>query len=85
LEEVSIPALWTKINKAELIGLRDAPIKLCDMAYGRFKEQKKRDVKPVYQKMSATEKEIFKKKMVEINEVDTGGDKESPPLTPTPI
>ena len=85
LEKVSIPAPWTKIDKAELIVLRDAPIKMCNTANGQFKEQKKRDVERAYQKMSATEKEIFKKKMVEINEVDTGGDKESPPPTPTHI
>jgi hypothetical protein len=28
LEEVSIPAPWTKIDKVELIALRDAPIKI---------------------------------------------------------
>ncbi len=84
MEEVSIPAPWTKINEAELIALRDAPIKMCDTAYGRFEEQKKRDVECAYQKMSATEKEIFKKKMAEMDEADAGGDKESPPPTPTP-
>ncbi len=40
LEEVSIPAPWTKINKAELIALRDAPIEMCDTAYGQFEGQK---------------------------------------------
>ena len=44
VEEAGIPALWTEINKAELIALRDAPIAMCDTAYGRFEEQKKRDV-----------------------------------------
>ena len=83
MEEVSIPAPWTKINKAELIALRDVPTEMCDTAYRRFEEQKKRDVKRAYQKMSAAEKEIFKKKMAEIDEADAGGDKESPPPTPT--
>jgi hypothetical protein len=35
--------------------------------------------------MSAAEKDIFKKKMVEINEADTGVNEESPPPTPTPV
>ena len=72
MEEVSIPAPWTKINKAELIALRDAPIEMCDTGYGRFEEQKKRNVESEYQKMSAAEKEIFKKKMVEIDKADAG-------------
>ena len=44
-----------------------------------------RDVECAYQKMSATEKEIFKKKMAEIDKADAGVDKESPPPTPTPV
>jgi len=43
-----------------------------------------RDVERLYQKMSAAEKEIFKKKM-EIDEADAGVDEESPPPTPTPV
>jgi len=85
LEAVSIPAPWTEIDEAELISLRDAPIEMYDTAYGRFEEQKKRDVKHAYQKMSAAEKDIFKKKMVKIDEVDAGVDEESPPPTPTPV
>ncbi len=38
-----------------------------------------------YQKMSAAEKEIFKKNMAEIDEADAGVDEESPPPTPTPV
>ena len=44
-----------------------------------------RDVERVYQKMSAAEKDIFKKKMAEIDEADAGIDKEFPPPTPTPM
>ena len=44
-----------------------------------------RDVERAYQKMSAAEKDIFKKKMAEIDEADTGVDEESPPPTPTPV
>ncbi len=85
LEEVSIPAPWTEINKTKLIALRDAPIKMCDTAYGQFDEQKKRDVERAYQKMAAGEKEIFKKQMAEIDEANASGNKESLPPTPTPV
>ena len=43
-----------------------------------------RDVECLYQKMSAAEKEIFKKKIAEINEADAGVDKESLPSTTLP-
>jgi hypothetical protein len=49
---------------------------MCDTAYGRFEEQKKRDVERAYQKMTAPEKEIFKKKIAEIDKADAGVDKE---------
>ncbi len=62
-EEVGIvPAPWTDIDEAELIALRDGPIAICDTAYGRLEEQKKRDMERAYQKMTAAEKEVFKKK-----------------------
>ncbi len=83
-EEVSVPAPWTEIDEAELVALRDGPIAICDTAYGRFEEQKK-DIERAYQKMSAAEKDIFKKKMAEIDEADAGVDEESPPPTPTPV
>ena len=64
-EEVSIPAPWTEIDEAELVALRDGPIAICDTAYGRFEEQKKRDVERAYQKMTAAEKEVFRRKMAD--------------------
>ena len=60
VEEAGIPASWTEINKAELITLKDVPIAMCNSAYGRFEEQKKRDVVGAHQKMSAAEKRVFK-------------------------
>jgi len=84
-EEASIPAPWTEIDEAELVALRDAPIEMCDTAYGRFEEQKKRDVERAYQKMSAAERENLKKKMAEIDEADAGVDEETRPPTPTPV
>jgi len=85
LEAVSSPAPWTDIDEAELFALRNAPIKMNDTAYGRLEEQKKRDVEHAYQKMSAALKDIFKKKMAEIDEANAGVDEESPPPTPTPV
>jgi hypothetical protein len=84
MKEEGILALWKEINKVELIALRDAPIAMCNTVYGRFEEQKKRDVEQAYQKMTAMEKEVFKQKMAEIDEADAG-DGETPPPTPTPI
>ena len=84
-EEVCIvPALWTEIYEAELIALRDGPIAICDTAYGRFEEQKKRDVERVHQKMTVAEKEVFKQKMAKYDEADAD-DGETPPPTPTPV
>jgi hypothetical protein len=83
-EEVGIPALWTEIDKAELIALRDAPITMHNTTYRRFEEQKKRDVERAYKKMSAAEKEVFKQKMAEINKADAG-DGETLPYSPTPV
>ena len=85
MEAVSILAPWNDIDEAELIALRNATIEMYDTEYGRFEEQKKRDVECAYQKMSAAEKDIFKKKMTEIDEAEAGIDEESPPPTPTPL
>jgi hypothetical protein len=41
-------------------------------------------VEQAYQKMTATEKEVFKQKMVEINKADAGNGETLPP-TPTPV
>ena len=57
---MSIPAPWTEITKAELVALRDGPIAIYDTAYGRFEEQKKRDIERAYQKMTAAEKDVFR-------------------------
>jgi hypothetical protein len=84
VEEAGILASWMEINKVELIALRDAPIAMCDTAYRWFEQQKNRDVEQAYQKMTATEKEVFKQKMAEINKADAG-DGETLPPTPTPV
>ena len=76
--------LWTEIDEAKLIALRDGPIAICDTAYRRFEEQKKRDEEQGYQKMTVAEKEVFKQKMAEIDEADAD-DGEILPPTPTPV
>ena len=86
-EEVGIVlAPWTEIDEAELITLRGGPIANGDTAYGygRFEEQKKRDMERAYQKMTAAEKEVFKRKIAECDEADAD-DGETPPPTPTPV
>jgi hypothetical protein len=57
---------------------------MCDTKYRQFEEQKKRDMEQAYQKMSAAEKELFKQKMVEIDEADASNE-ETPPPTPIPV
>ena len=85
VEEVGIvPAPWMEIDEVNLIALRDGPIAICDTAYGCFEEQKKRDVERAYWKMTAAEKEVFKRKMAEIDEADAD-DGEAMPPTPTPV
>ena len=79
-----VPTPWTEIDEEELTALRDGPIAICDTAYGRFEEQKKRDVERAYQKMTAAENEVFKQKMAEYDKADAD-DGETPPPTPTPV
>jgi len=84
-EEVGIIlAPWMEIDEVDLIALRDGPIAICNTAYERFEEQKKRDVERAYWKMTAAEKEVFKQKMAEYDEADAN-DGETPPSIPTPI
>ena len=83
-DDLGDPARWTEADDDHLEALRIAPIEMGDTAYGRFEAQKKRDVEIAYQKMSAEEKESFKRKMAEINETGAG-DRQSPPPSPTPV
>jgi hypothetical protein len=64
-------------------GRHMSSLQLSNSVYGRFEEQKKRDVKQAYAKMSAEEKETLKQRMAEINK-GAIGDKEitTPSLTP---
>ena len=83
-DDLGDPARWTEADDDHLEALRIAPIEMGDTAYGRFEAQKKRDVEIAYQKMSAEEKESFKRKMAEIDETGAG-DRQSPPPSPTPV
>ena len=80
-----VPAPWTEIDEAKLNALMDGPIAICDTTYRQFEEQKKRDVERGYQKMTAAEKEVFKRKMAEIDKAGDDGDGEILPPTPTPV
>ncbi len=46
--------------------------------------QQKREAERAYVKMTPTEKELFKGKMVKIDEADAGNSETLPP-TPTPV
>jgi hypothetical protein len=83
-ETRSILALWTAIDQAELDALRNAPIEMSDTAYGRFEEQKKRNAEWAYQKMTPAEKDLFWRKLAEINEAGAD-DGQTPPSSPTPV
>ena len=83
-DDLGDPARWTEADDDHLEVLRIAPIEMGDTAYGRFEARKKRDVEIAYQKMSAEEKESFKRKMAEIDETGAG-DRQSPPPSPTPV
>jgi hypothetical protein len=83
-DDLGDPTCWTEADDDHLEALRIAPIEMGDTAYGRFEAQKKRDVEIAYQKMSAEEKESFKQKMAEIDEMGAG-DRQSPPPSPAPV
>ena len=83
-DDLGDPARWTEADDDHLEALRIAPIEMDDTAYGRFEVQKKRDVEIAYQKMSAEEKESFKRKIAEIDKTGAG-DRQSPPPSPTPV
>jgi hypothetical protein len=83
MKKVSILALWMEFNNTELDALRNAPINICNIAYRRFKEQKKRDMERAYQQMSTKENKTLKQRMAEINKASTG-DGETPPPSPPP-
>ncbi len=83
MEEAIIHAPWTETDQEELDALTNAPIGLSNTAYGRFEEQKKRNLKGAYTKMSAEEKETLKGRMAEINMAAIGNEENTPPsLTP---
>ncbi len=84
-EEVSIPAPWRENDQVELDALRNAPIEMADISYGRFLAQQKRDpAERAYQKMSDKEKVDFKWKMTEIDVAGTN-DVQSVSSSLTPV
>ncbi len=83
-EEMSIPAPWTEIDQAELDALRNVSIDMSYTAYGRFEEQTKREAERAYQKMNPVEKNLFKRKLTEIDEAGAN-DGQTPPSSPTPV
>jgi hypothetical protein len=67
-----------------LVALRNAPIEMADTSYGRFLATQKRDAERAYQHMDAEEREVFLRKLTEID-ADDAEDGQSPPSNPTPV
>ena len=83
-DNASIPAPWTDANKAGLVALRNAPIEMANILYGRFLATQKRDAERAYQHMDAEEREAFLRKLTEID-ADDAKDGQCPPSNPTPV
>ena len=66
-EEASIPAPWTDVDKAGLLALTNAPIKMADTLYGRLLAPQRRDAKQAYQHIDAAERDAFLQRLTEIN------------------
>ena len=66
------------------MALRNAPIEMADTSYGRFLATQKRDAERAYQHMDAEEREVFLRKLTEID-ADDAEDGQSPPSNPTPV
>jgi hypothetical protein len=74
----------TDANKAGLVALKNAPIKMANTSYGRFLATQKRDAERSFQPMDAAEREAFLRKLTEISAADAQ-DGQSPPPNPTPV
>jgi hypothetical protein len=83
-DDASIPAPWTDADEAGLVALRNAPIEMADTSHGRFLATQKRDAERAYQHMDAEEREVFLRKLTEID-TDDAEDGQSPPSNPTPV
>jgi hypothetical protein len=57
---------------------------MADTLYGRFLATQKRDTERAYQHMDAEEREVFLRKLTEID-ADDAEDGQSPPSNPTPV
>ena len=60
------------------------PVEMADTLYGRFLATQKRDTERAYQHMDAEEREVFLRKLTEID-ADDAEDGQSPPTNPTPV
>ena len=49
--------MWMDANKEELEALKNAPIKMVDTSYGRYKAEQKRNVVRACRKMTPMERE----------------------------
>ena len=71
-------------DKAGLVSLTNASIKMADTSYGHFLVTQKRDAERAHQHLEAEERETFLRRLTEIN-ADDAKDGQSPPSNPTPV
>ncbi len=70
-------------NKAIILALKNAPIKMANTLYGWFLATQKRDTERAFQPMDAAEREAFLRRLTEVSAADAQ-DGQSPPPNPTP-
>ena len=59
--------MWTDTDKEELKALKNAPTKMVDTAYGRYKAEQKRNVVRLCRKMMPEEREDLRRSLKEID------------------
>ena len=64
---MSIPAPWTDTNKAGLVALTNAPIKMANTSHGRFLATLKSVAERAFQHLDAAEREAFLRRLMEID------------------
>jgi hypothetical protein len=83
-DDTSIPAPWMNADKAGLVALTNVPIEMADTSHGQFLATQKRDAERVFQHMSPAEREVFLRRLTEIDAANAK-DWQSPPTNPTPV
>ncbi len=82
-DKASITARGLDNDNAALDTLKYAAMEMGNTTYGRFETKKKKDIKQVYKKMTAEEKNDLMRKLAKLNPEGANGNESAPPsLTP---